>query len=71
MLQYVVCTELNFVYVSCFFNRRQMEISQKAAEEEERYKKEMEKYTTSFGFLKRSTVSDLVLCSDEVAGCKQ
>ena len=54
-----------------FFNRRQMEISQKAAEEEERYKKEMEKYTTSFGFLKRSTVSDLVLRSDEVAGYKQ
>lgn len=48
-----------------------MEISQKAAEEEERYKKEMEKYTTSFGFLKRSTVSGLVLCSDEVAGYKQ
>uniref|UniRef100_A0A671U0I3 Harmonin n=1 Tax=Sparus aurata TaxID=8175 RepID=A0A671U0I3_SPAAU len=51
--------------------QRQMEISQKAAEEEERYKKEMEKYTTSFGFLKRSTVSGLVLCSDEVFSADQ
>lgn len=34
------------------FNRRKMEISQKAAEEEERYKKEMEKYTTVFNVLK-------------------
>lgn len=30
------------------FNRRKMEISQKAAEEEERYRKEMEKYSTNF-----------------------
>lgn len=30
-----------------------MEISQKAAEEEERYKKEMEKYTTSFCVFKK------------------
>lgn len=31
-------------------NRRQMEMSQKAAEEDERYKKEMAKYGTHFGF---------------------
>lgn len=36
-------------YVS--FDRRLLEMSRKTAEEEERYKKEMEKYTVAFVFL--------------------
>lgn len=33
-----------------YLNRRQMEMSQKTAEEEERYRKEMEKYIANFVF---------------------
>lgn len=36
------------LHVYHVFNRRLKEISQKTAEEEERYKKEMDKYTTNF-----------------------
>lgn len=40
----MVSTEIFTLYIYHVSNRRQMEISQKTAEEEERYKKEMEKY---------------------------
>lgn len=44
----MLCGESFILYMYHVFNRRKMEISQKAAEEEERYQKEMEKYATNF-----------------------